>query len=62
MEVPSLCVKLELQPPAYATATETRDQGCRYDLRHGSWPCRILNPLSKAKDPACVLMETPSGP
>ena len=27
------------------------------DLHHSSWQCRILNPLSKARDRTCVLMD-----
>ena len=28
------------------------------DLRHSSWHCRILNPLSEARDPTQILMDT----
>ena len=49
MEGPRLGVKLELQPPAYTTATATPDPShvcdlCRRSQQHG-----ILNPLSKAR-------------
>ena len=54
MEVPRLEVKLEL---AYTTATATQDLSCIFDLHHKSWQCRILNPLSKARDQTCVLMD-----
>ena len=30
-------VDLELQLPAYTTATATRDQSCIYNLHHSSW-------------------------
>ena len=53
-EVPRLGDKLELQPPAYTTATATQDTGCFWELHHSSW---ILNPLSKAGDRTCVLMD-----
>ena len=26
-------------------------------LHHSSWQCRILNPLSKTRDPICILMD-----
>jgi len=52
MEVPRLGIKLELQLPAYTTATaamlDWRSRFC--DLHHSSWQCGILNPLSEARD------------
>ena len=56
MEVPRLGAELELQLPAYATATATWDPSLICDLHHSSWQHQILNPLSKAKDPTCNLM------
>ena len=50
MEVPRLGVKSELQLPAYATATATRDQSPVCDLHHSSQQCWILNPLKEARD------------
>ena len=50
MEVPRLGVRLELKPPAYATATATPDPSRICNLHHSSWQCRILNLLSKARD------------
>ena len=50
MELPRLGVKSELQLLAYTTATATRDPSCVCDLHHSSQQCRILNPLSKARD------------
>ena len=44
MEVPRLGVKLELELLAYTTATATPD------LSH-------FNPLSEARDRACILMD-----
>ena len=50
MEVPKLVIKLELQLLDYTTATATWDQSHICDLKHSLWQCRILNPLSKARD------------
>ena len=61
MEVPELGVQLELQPPAYPTATAMKDPSLVCDLHHSSRKRRILNPLSKARDPTRILMETTSG-
>ena len=57
MKVPGLGVKLELQLPAYATATAVPDLSCVCDLHHSSWQRRILNPLSEARDLTRVLMD-----
>ena len=51
-------VELELQPPAYATATATADLSHIFSLYHSSWQLQILNPLSKARDQTCILMDT----
>ena len=58
MEVFKLVVESELQLMAYTTATATRDPShiCD-DLYHSSRQCWILNPLSKARDRTCVLMD-----
>ena len=61
MEVPRLGVELELQLPAYTTAKVTLDPSCICDLRHSLWQHRILNPLNKARDGTCILMDTVSG-
>ena len=60
LEVPRLGVILELQLPAYTTATATRDLSHVCDLHHSSWHCRIqiLDPLSEARDQARILMDT----
>ena len=50
MEVPRLGVESELQLPAYTTAIATPDPSHVCDLHHSSQQCRILNPLSKARD------------
>ena len=48
-------VALELQLPA--TATATWDLSHIYDPRHSSQQCRILSPLSKARDGTRILMD-----
>ena len=53
-----LGVKLEMQLPAYATATATPDPSCVCNLHHSSWQHRILNPLSKASNQTGILMDT----
>ena len=50
-------VKSELQLLAYTTATATRDPSRICDLHLSSPQCRILNPMSKARDRICVLMD-----
>ena len=51
-------VELELQLQAYTTATETQDLSRVCDLHHSSQQHQPLNPLSKAKDQTCILMDT----
>ena len=58
MAVSRLGVKSELQLLAYATATATLEQSLIYSLHHSSQKCRILNPLSKARDRTHMLMDT----
>ena len=53
MEIPKLEVKLELQVPTYATARQDPNHLC--NLHHSCW---ILNPLSEARDPTHILMDT----
>ena len=57
MEVPRLAAELELQLPAYTTATETLYPNCVCDLHCNSqrW---ILNPLIEARDRTLILMGT----
>ena len=57
MEVPRLGVESQLQPPAYTTATATCDLSGVCDRHHSSRQCRILNPLSKARDRTCILVD-----
>ena len=58
MEVPRLGVELRLQLPAYATARTTLDPSLICNLRWSLWQHQMLNPLSKARDWTCILMET----
>ena len=58
VEVPRLGVKSELQLLAYTTATATWDQSHVCDLHCSSQQHWILNPMSKARDPTHVLMDT----
>ena len=53
VEVPRLGVEVELQLPAYTTATAMPDLSQMCDLGH-----QILNPLSKARDQTLILLET----
>ena len=55
MEVPRLGVELELQLPAYPTATAMPDQSHVCNLHHSSLQRQILNPLSEARDQTHVL-------
>ena len=50
MGVPRPGVKSELQLPACTTVTAAQDPSHVFDLHHSSQQCRILNPLSKARD------------
>ena len=58
MEVPRLGIRLELQLPAYTTATATQDLSHICDLHHSSRQRQILNPLSKARGRNCILMDS----
>ena len=58
MEVPRLGVELELQLPAYITATATMDPSWVCDLHRSSWQPWILNPLSKARDQTRIFVDT----
>ena len=57
MEIPRLGLKSELQLLAYATAIAMWDPSHACDLYHSSWPHRILNPLSEARDQTHILMD-----
>ena len=56
MEFSRLGVKSELRLPAKAIAAVTRDPSRICDPCHNLRQCRILNPLSKARDRTCILM------
>ena len=57
MEIPRPGVKLELQLPAYTTATATPDPRRVCNLCRSLWQHWLLNPLSKARDQTHILME-----
>ena len=50
MEIPSLGVELELQLPAYTTATAMQDLGRVCNLHHSLCSAGSINPLSEARD------------
>ena len=56
MEVPRMGV--EWEPQMLATATATWDPSRVCTLHHSSWQSQIPNPLSKARDRTCILMDT----
>ena len=58
MEVPRPGVESELWPLTYATAIAIPDLSCVWDLHHSSRPSWSLNPLNKARDRTCTLMDT----
>ena len=58
MEVPRLGVELELQLPAYPTATATPDPSHACHLHHSLHQCQTLNPLREARDQTHILMDT----
>ena len=58
MEIPRLGDKLELQLPAYATATAMPDTSRLCNLHCSSWQHPILSPLNEAKDRTYILMDT----
>ena len=58
MGVPRLAVALELQLPAYTTATEMPDPSHVFDPYHRSRQLQILNPVSEARDQIRILVDT----
>ena len=56
MEIPRLGVQLELQLPAYLTATAMPDPSWVCDLHHSSR--QRQSPPSKARDPTHILIDT----
>ena len=62
MKVPRLGAELQLQLPAYATATAMAGVTCTFDLHHCSlWIHWILKLVSKAGDRTQILRDTMSG-
>ena len=57
MEVPRLRVKSELQLPAYTAATAMVDLSQICNLHYSSRQCQITDPLSKATDRSCILVD-----
>ena len=57
-EVLRLGVKLELQLPAYTTATATRDPSDICDPHHSLQQHQVLNSLREARDQTCIIMDT----
>ena len=57
MHIPKLGIESDLQALAYTTTTAMQDLSCICSLYHSSKQLRILNPLSKARDLTCVLMD-----
>ena len=58
MEVLKVGVESELPLPVFTTATAMQDLKRICKLHHSSWQHLFLNPLSKARDQAQVLMDT----
>ena len=58
MEVSRLGGRIEAVAAVYTTAPATQDPSHICDLHHSSLQRWILNPLSKAKDQTCILMDT----
>ena len=58
MEVPRLGVNLELQLPAYTTATAMWDPATYAAYTTAQGNAGSLNPLSEARDGSCILMDT----
>ena len=57
MEVPRLGVESKLQLPAYATVIAMWDPSHVHNLQDSSQQHQILNPLSKARDHICTLID-----
>ena len=56
-EVPRLGVESELQLLAYAITTAMPGPNHFCNLHHSSQQHQICNPLSEARDQACILMD-----
>ena len=55
-EIPGPGIASKPQLRRNTTATPYLNGIC--DLCHSSWQCRILHPLSEARDRTCILMDT----
>jgi len=58
MEIPRPGAELKLQLQAYTTVTAIPDPSHICDLCHSLGQHWILNPLSKARDKTCILVNT----
>ena len=58
VEIPRLGIESELQLPAYNIAIAMPDLSHICSLHLSSQQHWILNPLSKARDQTCILMDT----
>ena len=58
MEISSLGVNQSYSCPPSPQPQQLQDPSCIYELHHSSWQCRILNPLSEARDPTPILVDT----
>ena len=58
MVVPRLRIKSELQLLAYATVSAMQEPSQVCNLHCNSQQCRVLNPLSMARDQTYILMDT----
>ena len=57
MEFSRLGIWIRAVAVGYAIATAVPDPSCICNLHHSSWQCQILNPLNKARDRTCFLMD-----
>ena len=60
MDILRLGGELELQLPAYTTATATQNPSCVCDIHHSSPQHQISNPLSEGRDRTWVLTDPSS--
>ena len=58
MKVPRPGGESELQLLACATATATLDLSCNWELHLTLWQLQILNPLRRAREWTCILIDT----
>ena len=58
MEVPRLGVKMDLQLPAYTTATARQDPSHICDLCQNLWQYQILDAMIEDRDRTHIIMDT----